>query len=95
MAVSTLSGPPLLAFGGGVAWAVIASLSHCLGQAEPLQQYHAGYFVRMVGGALPIFFIERAGLSVVYSFFGFFVALAVWVLFKRLLSSAGGRRSLV
>lgn len=87
MVVPDLSSPPLPAFVGGVAWAVITAISHRLGQAEPLQQYHAGALVTVVVGALPVYLLERAGLSMVYSLGGFITALAVWMVLDRLLSS--------
>lgn len=95
MDVSVLSSPPLLAFVSGLAWAVIAAISHWLGQAEPLQQYYVGYFVSVIVGALPLYLINNTGLSMVNCLIGFFGAFAVWKLFDRLLSSETNHGSAV
>lgn len=95
MALPALSSPPLLAFVSGVAWAVIAALSYNLGQSEPLQQYYIGALVGIVGGALPTYLIDRAGLSMGISLIGFFSVFAVWMVFDQYLSPRGDRRSIV
>ncbi len=81
-----LSSSPLLAVVSGIAWAVIVGVSHALGQAESLQQYHAGRLMTVIIGSIPTYLIDRAGLSLWISLIGLLGAVVVWILCKRQLS---------
>lgn len=92
--VSTLSGPPLLAFAGGIGWAVIVSICQQLADTEPINRYYVGYFLVLGGGTIPPYLLDSAGLPTVYSLPGLFFTIILYMAVKHLLSPETARISI-